>query len=61
MVQVGQGNRGNVTVSPTLVINNVQYRGRLDTGFITRYMALNLSIKHLISEIKRMLLIIASS
>jgi hypothetical protein len=61
MVQVGQGNRGNVTVSPTLVINNVQYRGRLDTGFITRYMALNLSIKQLISEMKRMLLIIASS
>lgn len=28
--QVGQGSRGDVTILPTLVINNVQYRGKLE-------------------------------
>lgn len=28
--QVGDGSRGDVTILPTLVINNVQYRGKLD-------------------------------
>ncbi|KAK1687100.1 hypothetical protein QYE76_047948 [Lolium multiflorum] len=36
MVQVGQGNRGNVTVSPTLVINNVQYRGKLESTAVLK-------------------------
>ncbi|KAF9595374.1 hypothetical protein IFM89_000292, partial [Coptis chinensis] len=27
---VGRGSRGDVTVLPTLVINNVQYRGKLE-------------------------------
>lgn len=26
--QVGNGSRGDVTILPTLVINNVQYRGQ---------------------------------
>lgn len=29
-VQVGKGNRGDVTILPTLVINNAQYRGKLE-------------------------------
>ncbi|KAB1221572.1 Vacuolar-sorting receptor 6 [Morella rubra] len=29
-LQVGQGSRGDVTILPTLVINNVQYRGKLE-------------------------------
>ncbi|XP_057429809.1 vacuolar-sorting receptor 6-like [Lotus japonicus] len=29
-VQVGRGSRGDVTILPTLVINNVQYRGKLE-------------------------------
>lgn len=29
-VQVGKGSRGDVTILPTLVINDVQYRGRLE-------------------------------
>ncbi|XP_022725413.1 vacuolar-sorting receptor 6-like isoform X3 [Durio zibethinus] len=29
-LQVGRGSRGDVTILPTLVINNVQYRGKLD-------------------------------
>uniref|UniRef100_A0A2P2K590 Uncharacterized protein MANES_16G058100 n=1 Tax=Rhizophora mucronata TaxID=61149 RepID=A0A2P2K590_RHIMU len=28
--QIGRGSRGDVTILPTLVINNVQYRGRLE-------------------------------
>ncbi|XP_071720407.1 vacuolar-sorting receptor 2-like isoform X2 [Rutidosis leptorrhynchoides] len=28
--QIGQGDRGDVTIQPTLVINNRQYRGKLD-------------------------------
>jgi hypothetical protein len=28
MFQIGSGSRGDVTILPTLVINNVQYRGR---------------------------------
>lgn len=30
LVQVGRGSRGDVTILPTLVINNVQYRGKLE-------------------------------
>lgn len=29
-LQIGQGSRGDVTILPTLVINNVQYRGKLE-------------------------------
>ncbi|KAK6916952.1 PA domain [Dillenia turbinata] len=29
-MQVGRGSRGDVTILPTLVINNVQYRGKLE-------------------------------
>lgn len=29
-LQVGRGTRGDVTILPTLIINNVQYRGKLD-------------------------------
>ncbi|KAF4391412.1 hypothetical protein F8388_008023 [Cannabis sativa] len=29
-VQVGRGSRGDVTILPTMVINNVQYRGKLE-------------------------------
>ncbi|XP_042462894.1 vacuolar-sorting receptor 6-like [Zingiber officinale] len=29
-LQVGHGNRGDVTILPTLMINNVQYRGKLE-------------------------------
>ncbi|KAG5105470.1 hypothetical protein JHK82_042445 [Glycine max] len=29
-VQIGRGSRGDVTILPTLVINNVQYRGKLE-------------------------------
>ncbi|KAH9318618.1 hypothetical protein KI387_020387, partial [Taxus chinensis] len=35
-VQVGQGPRGDVTILPTLVINNVQYRGKLERGAILK-------------------------
>ncbi|KAK9268214.1 hypothetical protein L1049_010657 [Liquidambar formosana] len=28
-LQVGQGSRGDITILPTLVINNIQYRGKL--------------------------------
>eukprot|EP01018_Ginkgo_biloba_P009083 Gb_38951 [translate_table: standard] len=34
--QVGQGSRGDVTILPTLVINNVQYRGKLERSAILR-------------------------
>ncbi|KAI4311794.1 hypothetical protein MLD38_036660 [Melastoma candidum] len=34
-LQVGRGSRGDVTILPTLVINNVQYRGKLErTGVL---------------------------
>ncbi|GMP71285.1 hypothetical protein CsSME_00029760 [Camellia sinensis var. sinensis] len=29
-LQVGRGSRGDVTILPTLIINNVQYRGKLE-------------------------------
>ncbi|BBH01349.1 VACUOLAR SORTING RECEPTOR 7, partial [Prunus dulcis] len=29
-IQVGRGSRGDVTILPTMVINNVQYRGKLE-------------------------------
>lgn len=32
--QVGQGSRGDVTMLPTLIVNNVQYRGKLDKGAV---------------------------
>lgn len=35
-VQVGRGNRGDVTILPTLVINNVQYRGILERSAALR-------------------------
>ncbi|KVH87994.1 Complement Clr-like EGF domain-containing protein [Cynara cardunculus var. scolymus] len=34
--QIGQGSRGDVTILPTLVINNVQYRGKLDRTAVLR-------------------------
>lgn len=34
--QVGQGTRGDVTILPTLVINNRQYRGKLAKGAVLR-------------------------
>ncbi|KAE8819790.1 vacuolar-sorting receptor 7-like [Hordeum vulgare] len=36
VVQVGQGNRGDVTILPTLVINNVQYRGKLESTAVLK-------------------------
>ena len=30
--QIGEGSRGDVTILSTLVINNRQYRGKLDKG-----------------------------
>ncbi|KAK9131621.1 hypothetical protein Scep_011149 [Stephania cephalantha] len=35
-LQVGRGNRGDVTILPTLVINNVQYRGKLERSAVLR-------------------------
>ncbi|KAL6567170.1 Vacuolar-sorting receptor 6 [Orobanche gracilis] len=36
-VQVGRGSRGDVmTILPTMVINNVQYRGKLERGAILK-------------------------
>ncbi|KAJ6381556.1 hypothetical protein OIU77_030272 [Salix suchowensis] len=35
-VQIGKGSRGDVTILPTLVINNRQYRGKLDKGAILK-------------------------
>ncbi|XP_054779153.1 vacuolar-sorting receptor 6-like [Prosopis cineraria] len=29
-LQVGQGSRGDVTILPTMIINNIQYRGKLE-------------------------------
>ncbi|XP_044497330.1 vacuolar-sorting receptor 6-like isoform X1 [Mangifera indica] len=35
-LQVGRGSRGDVTILPTLVINNVQYRGKLERTAVLR-------------------------
>ncbi|XP_050363891.1 vacuolar-sorting receptor 3-like [Argentina anserina] len=34
--QVGKGTRGDVTILPTLVVNNRQYRGKLEKGAVLR-------------------------
>lgn len=34
--QIGKGERGDVTILPTLIINNKQYRGKLDKGAVTK-------------------------
>ncbi|KAL5788089.1 hypothetical protein ACOSP7_005038 [Xanthoceras sorbifolium] len=34
--QVGKGSRGDVTILPTLVVNNRQYRGKLEKGAILK-------------------------
>lgn len=34
--QVGKGTRGDVTILPTLVVNNRQYRGKLDKGAVLK-------------------------
>ncbi|KAL9275681.1 Vacuolar-sorting receptor 2-like protein [Drosera capensis] len=34
--QIGKGNRGDVTILPTLLINNRQYRGKLDKGAVLK-------------------------
>lgn len=34
--QVGQGARGDVTILPTLIVNDRQYRGKLDTGAVLK-------------------------
>lgn len=34
--QVGQGTRGDVTILPTVIINNRQYRGKLDKGAVLK-------------------------
>ncbi|PSR98846.1 Vacuolar-sorting receptor 6 like [Actinidia chinensis var. chinensis] len=34
--QVGRGSRGDVTILPTLVINNVQYRGKLERNAVLK-------------------------
>ncbi|XP_038903802.1 vacuolar-sorting receptor 1-like isoform X2 [Benincasa hispida] len=34
--QIGRGSRGDVTILPTLVINNRQYRGKLDKGAVLK-------------------------
>ncbi|XP_072974967.1 vacuolar-sorting receptor 1-like isoform X2 [Typha angustifolia] len=36
VVQIGKGSRGDVTILPTLVINNRQYRGKLDKGAVLK-------------------------
>lgn len=35
-VQVGHGSRGDVTILPTLVMNNVQYRGKLERSAVLK-------------------------
>ncbi|GFQ00835.1 vacuolar-sorting receptor 6 [Phtheirospermum japonicum] len=35
-LQVGHGSRGDVTILPTMVINDVQYRGKLERGAILK-------------------------
>lgn len=46
-VQVGRGTRGDVTILPTLVINNIQYRGivHFSLGSIKAYHRSNLLSK----------------
>ncbi|GAA0158157.1 extracellular matrix structural protein [Lithospermum erythrorhizon] len=34
--QVGKGSRGDVTILPTLVVNNRQYRGKLEKGAVSK-------------------------
>lgn len=34
--QIGKGTRGDVTILPTLVVNNRQYRGKLDKGAVLK-------------------------
>jgi hypothetical protein len=34
--QVGKGDRGDVTILPTLVINQRQYRGKLEKAAVTK-------------------------
>ncbi|KAG9152224.1 hypothetical protein Leryth_025022 [Lithospermum erythrorhizon] len=34
--QVGKGSRGDVTILPTLVVNNRQYRGKLEKGAVLK-------------------------
>ncbi|KAJ0743317.1 putative PA domain, Thioredoxin-like superfamily [Helianthus annuus] len=34
--QIGKGSRGDVTILPTLIINNRQYRGKLDKGTVLK-------------------------
>ncbi|KAK4396013.1 Vacuolar-sorting receptor 1 [Sesamum angolense] len=34
--QIGKGSRGDVTILPTLVVNNRQYRGKLDKGAVLK-------------------------
>ncbi|ERN10922.1 hypothetical protein AMTR_s00164p00059220 [Amborella trichopoda] len=34
--QVGTGSRGDVTILPTLIVNNRQYRGKLDKGAVLK-------------------------
>ncbi|KAG9439433.1 hypothetical protein H6P81_019598 [Aristolochia fimbriata] len=34
--QIGRGSRGDVTILPTLVINNVQYRGKLERSSVLK-------------------------
>ncbi|CAN7060771.1 unnamed protein product [Brassica oleracea var. botrytis] len=36
--QVGKGSRGDVTILPTLVVNNRQYRGKLEKGAVLKAM-----------------------
>jgi hypothetical protein len=34
--QIGQGSRGDVTILPTLVVNNKQYRGKLEKSAVLK-------------------------
>ncbi|PRQ30154.1 hypothetical protein RchiOBHm_Chr5g0021491 [Rosa chinensis] len=35
-IQVGRGSRGDVTILPTLVLKNVQYRGKLERSGVLK-------------------------
>lgn len=35
-LQIGHGSRGDVTILPTMVINNVQYRGKLESSALLK-------------------------
>ncbi|XP_042433403.1 vacuolar-sorting receptor 6-like [Zingiber officinale] len=35
-IQIGHGSRGDVTILPTLVINNIQYRGKLESKTVLK-------------------------